>query len=186
MLGNRFLLDYDDIFKTINMTTEETNIQDINTSTLKEDIQYADFQNRLAALFIDFMLIISPLLTFVFFTALNRWVSKLNQWLFKFDLSVFDGFLQDCIVWGVPILIYSLICTLFDISRFQGTPGKIIGKIKVVDIQGNKLTFWRAYGRNMLKVISGIIIFIGFFIALFTVKKQAFHDLVAKTIVIKK
>lgn len=167
------------------MTTEETNIQYINIPAPTEDVQYADFLTRFGALFIDCMLILSPMLLLVYILLMTR-VFKLNGWLFSLYPNEFNAFLRMFILWVGPILICSLIYALFEISRFQGTPGKIIGGIKVVDEHGNKLTFWRAFGRNASKAISIIIIFIGFLMALFTDRKQALHDMIAKTYVIKK
>jgi uncharacterized RDD family membrane protein YckC len=68
----------------------------------------------------------------------------------------------------------------------QGTLGKMIVKIKVTDLNGNKISFGRASGRFWAKLISGLILGIGYFIAGFTAKKQAQHDLMAKCLVLKR
>jgi len=58
--------------------------------------------------------------------------------------------------------------------------------IIVTDINGEKISFKKASARYLLKFLSASILFIGFIIAAFTSKKQALHDIIAETLVIKK
>jgi uncharacterized RDD family membrane protein YckC len=67
----------------------------------------------------------------------------------------------------------------------MATPGKRLMGIKVVDINSAPINFWRAMGRTLSKVFISSIFLIGFIMAAFTSKKQALHDLMANTIVIK-
>ncbi len=61
----------------------------------------------------------------------------------------------------------------------------IVG-IKVVDKNGNKLSFLRAFARNVGKTISALILYIGFLLILFSDYRQGLHDLMAKTFVVRK
>ncbi|MFC0270693.1 RDD family protein [Metabacillus herbersteinensis] len=71
-------------------------------------------------------------------------------------------------------------------SKWQATLGKKILGIKVTDLNGNRISFWRALGRLMsMQFLSGILM-IGFIITFFTEKKQSLHDLIASTIVVKE
>ncbi|MEK5063321.1 RDD family protein [Cytobacillus sp. FSL R5-0596] len=70
-------------------------------------------------------------------------------------------------------------------SPWQGTVGKKLLGLKVTDLNGDHISFWRAVGRYFAMAITGIFI-IGFIIAAFTEKKQALHDLIAGTVVLKK
>uniref|UniRef100_UPI0013C2DACA RDD family protein n=1 Tax=Klebsiella pneumoniae TaxID=573 RepID=UPI0013C2DACA len=71
-------------------------------------------------------------------------------------------------------------------SKWQATVGKKLLGLKVTDLHGNRITFWRALGRYLaMSFLSGILL-IGYIIAAFTEKKQSLHDLIASTIVIKK
>ena len=63
---------------------------------------------------------------------------------------------------GLP-LIGILYQSLFECSKFQGTPGKIAVKIKVVNKHGERVSFLQAFGRNLGKIISALILYIGFF-----------------------
>ena len=71
-------------------------------------------------------------------------------------------------------------------SDKQATVGKMIVGLKVTDMNGNRLGFGQATGRYFGKIVSAIIIGIGFIMAGFTERKQALHDLMASTLVLKK
>ncbi len=58
--------------------------------------------------------------------------------------------------------------------------------IKVTDLEGNRISFGRALGRNVAKILSALIFYIGFIMAAFTAKKQALQDMIANTLVVKK
>ncbi|MGB2578352.1 putative RDD family membrane protein YckC [Elusimicrobium simillimum] len=70
--------------------------------------------------------------------------------------------------------------------KYQGTIGKIILGIKVTDLNGGQLNFVQALIRNLCKIISSVILGIGYIMAAFTEKKQALHDILAKTLVVNK
>jgi uncharacterized RDD family membrane protein YckC len=70
-------------------------------------------------------------------------------------------------------------------SSRQATVGKIALGIEVTDLEGNRLSFGRALGRNLAKIISALILYIGFIMAAFTKRKQALHDMIASALVVK-
>ena len=70
----------------------------------------------------------------------------------------------------------------FESSAKQATPGKSMMNIKVTDTNGNRLSVGKALVRNLMKIVSGIILYIGFIMAAFTQKKQALHDMAAGAI----
>lgn len=70
-------------------------------------------------------------------------------------------------------------------SSRGATLGKLLFGIKVTMSDGDRLTFGEASLRFVGKIISGIII-IGYLFPLFTKRKQALHDLLADTVVIKE
>ena len=83
---------------------------------------------------------------------------------------------------ALPWLYY----TLFESSASRATPGKMALGIVVVDSRGQRIGFGRATGRYFGKILSAIILCIGFAMAGWTEKKQALHDLLADTLVINK
>ncbi|HRU62302.1 MAG TPA: RDD family protein, partial [Bacteroidia bacterium] len=56
--------------------------------------------------------------------------------------------------------------------------------LRVTDLNGERITFLRATGRYFGKIISGMILYIGFIMAAFTEKRQALHDLMAECLVV--
>jgi len=72
----------------------------------------------------------------------------------------------------------------FESSRSQATPGKLLVKTVVTDLDGNKPTFARVTLRHFAKFISTLVIFIGFLMIGFTKKKQGLHDKIAGTLVL--
>ena len=86
----------------------------------------------------------------------------------------------------------TLIATLFgswlyeafmESSSYQATLGKMIFGMKVTDLNGNRISFGRATGRHFAKILSGMILCIGFIMVGLTERKQGLHDLLAGTLV---
>lgn len=75
---------------------------------------------------------------------------------------------------------------LMESSSYQATIGKMICGLIVTDAAGARITFGRATARHFSKIISAIILYIGFMMAGWTERKQALHDMIAGTLVIKK
>ncbi|MBU6289829.1 MAG: RDD family protein [Chloroflexi bacterium] len=102
------------------------------------------------------------------------------------------GFLQvslDAITiigYGIGLLTQWLYYSLLECGPWQATIGKKLLGVIVVDEKGEQISFARATGRYLGKVISGVILGIGFIMAGFTARKQALHDSMAGTLVIKK
>jgi uncharacterized RDD family membrane protein YckC len=71
-------------------------------------------------------------------------------------------------------------------SVYQATLGKMAVGITVTDMQGQRLSFARATGRHFAKFLSTLTLLIGYIMAAFTEKKQALHDLICSTVVVRK
>jgi uncharacterized RDD family membrane protein YckC len=71
----------------------------------------------------------------------------------------------------------------FESSVKQATPGKMAVGIVVTAEAGQRISFGRATGRHFAKILSAIILLIGFIMAAFTERKQALHDIIAGTLV---
>ena len=72
----------------------------------------------------------------------------------------------------------------FEGSTMQGTPGKRALGLIVTDLNGNRISFLRALGRYFAKIVSAIILLIGFIMVAFTDRKQGLHDMIASTLVL--
>jgi uncharacterized RDD family membrane protein YckC len=68
-------------------------------------------------------------------------------------------------------------------SSYQATLGKMIFRMKVTDLNGNRISFERATGRHFAKWLSAMILGIGYIMVGFTERKQGLHDLLAGTLV---
>ncbi len=144
---------------------------------------YAGFWLRLVASLIDSMVMLIPVTIISF-----------GVGFFVFFLVEAGGTADDEAVEmlaGVLAQLVSLVSgwlyyALMESSRYQATLGKMALGIIVTDIKGNRLNFSRATGRYFGKIVSALICYVGFFMAGFTEKKQALHDLLASTLVVMK
>jgi uncharacterized RDD family membrane protein YckC len=141
---------------------EDQIIDSIQASTVPTN--YASFLQRLVAIIIDGIFISTIVLVLGYLLGLDL------QGPIQNAISIF-------INWGYFAGMES--------SPGQATLGKKAMGLRVVDINGDQLSFWNATGRYFSKIISALILLIGFFMAAFTEKKQALHDIIAGTLVIK-
>src|SRR5207248_972139 len=86
----------------------------------------------------------------------------------------------------LSIVIAWLYSALQESSARQATLGKLAVGIIVTDLNGQRLTFGRATGRHFAKLISLFTLLIGYIMAGLTERKQALHDMIASTLVVKK
>ena len=68
-------------------------------------------------------------------------------------------------------------------SEKMATPGKRLCGLYVTDLEGKRLSFGRALWRNVAALFSYLTLYIGFFMAGFSGRKQALHDKMAGTLV---
>jgi uncharacterized RDD family membrane protein YckC len=94
------------------------------------------------------------------------------------------------IFWGVAlwkIVGYWLIAALFEVifsgSSLQATPGKLLLGMKVIDLHGRRISYWRSLGRFLGKFLSAIL-WIGIILIAFTKRRQGLHDKIAGTLVV--
>lgn len=73
---------------------------------------------------------------------------------------------------------------IFESSPARATPGKYLAEISVCRSNGDRLSLKDAYIRYFSSWLSGIILGLGYFVALFNNKKQTLHDIMADTVVI--
>ncbi len=71
-------------------------------------------------------------------------------------------------------------------SHLQATPGKLALRLKVTDLRGRPIGYSHAFGRYLMKGLSGSVFCIGFLMQPFTARKQAMHDLLSGTLVLRK
>jgi uncharacterized RDD family membrane protein YckC len=93
--------------------------------------------------------------------------------------------LMELVIWGGMITLFWLYFAKLESGPSQATYGKRIMGIHVTDLSGQRISFGRASGRFFGKIVSALPMDIGFIMAAFTDRKQALHDMIAGTLVLK-
>jgi uncharacterized RDD family membrane protein YckC len=90
---------------------------------------------------------------------------------------------------GLPFLgsaISLLYYIIFTGLRGQ-TPGKMIMRIQVVNVDGNIPSWGQVIMREVIgKLISGIVLLLGYIWVAWDPRKRAWHDYIARTFVVRK
>lgn len=142
------------------------------------EMRYAGFWKRVAALLID--------------TVLTMLVGGLIGAMIGLVIAVSaKGVdIQSAAMEGVFNLIGLVIGWVYfasmESSSYQATLGKMALGIRVCDLDGNRVSFGRASGRHFAKILSAVLLLVGYVMAAFTAKKQGLHDMIASTLVIDK
>jgi uncharacterized RDD family membrane protein YckC len=122
------------------------------------------------------------------------------DWFVFFSIDVFIAYFR-----GIPLgaqqtiepaefaksLLFGLIVgwlysATLESSPWQATIGKRAMDIYVTNLTGRRIGFGQASGRFFGKIISAMILFIGFFMIAFTQRKQGLHDLMAGCLVVRR
>ena len=144
-------------------------------------VVYAGFWMRFAAMFIDGILL--QVVLFPASLVVNLAFGVGQQPVGPNDQTKFLGaFLVNMVI---SVVVQWLYFALQEASEKQATVGKRALSIRVTDLNGNRLSFGHATGRHFGKIVSGLTCGIGYFMAGFTEKKQALHDSMASTLVVK-
>ncbi len=134
-------------------------------------VRYGGFWLRVAAYVID-----SIVLTLAFVA-----VSKLTPLnLFDPDMKHFDPTNN-----GISLVAGLLYFALMESSPRGATLGKMALGLRVVSDKGERLSFPRAVGRYFAKVLSALLLGIGFLMVAFTDRKRGLHDMIAGTLVVQ-
>jgi uncharacterized RDD family membrane protein YckC len=154
---------------------------------------YASFGSRLVAVIIDVIIIgvlqsvvIVPILGLIgisFIPALQN-ADNIDEDQAIGMVAAFMAAMGS--LWLLSSAISFLYFSLMESSKFQGTLGKMALNIKVTDMNGDRISFGKAALRAVGRYVSGLIMCIGYLLAAFTEKKQALHDMIASTLVVKK
>ncbi len=87
---------------------------------------------------------------------------------------------------GISFFVALLYHTFMEASSLEGTLGKLTLNLHVVNAEGSSISFPQALIRNFSKLFSLLFFFFGFLIAAFTSQKQALHDILSRTFVIRR
>ena len=145
---------------------------------------YAGFWLRFAAAFIDGLIIVVPLLAVgiaLFFALglqdeLNKPPGQTSPEMVILDLTLR----------AIGVIVGWLYFAYQESGPRMATIGKRAVGIVVTDLNGGRISFGRASGRYFGKILSNCTCYIGYIMAGFTAQKQALHDMIASTLVIRK
>lgn len=132
---------------------------------------FAGFDLRLLASCIDWFLIVTAtaVVELLFVTMIDQQTETIRI------------LISNVVILPLLKLIYHLILE----STRQATFGKRMLNIKVTDLNGLKPTFQQIFIRNLSKIISTFLLFIGYLYSFLNKKHQCLHDVFANTLVIK-
>jgi len=149
-------------------------------------VQYAGFWRRLGASVID-GLIIGAAQTVIQIILMVAGVIDLDALEAGPDSAEYARLMAvSYVLSGVMFVIQMIYFALMESSSKQATLGKMVLGIVVTDVDGKRISLGRAIGRNLGKIVSSIILLIGYFMIAFTQKKQGLHDIMAGCLVVVK
>ncbi len=89
--------------------------------------------------------------------------------------------------WGILFIPFLIYVYVFYREIKCKTPGRKMVGIVVVDQARKEISFWRGLLREVIgKTVSGAVLYLGFIWAGFDQRKQAWHDKIASTYVIRR
>ena len=147
---------------------------------LPENLRYAGFWIRFAAKFVDF-LILMVVTMIPMFLAFGLGVSAPSSQGANPEIAMLVQLLSQLCYY-----ILSALYAIFFIGKHAATPGKMLCGIKVVTIEGGRVSYARATGRFFAEILSYMICFIGYITAGFDPQKRSLHDHICSTFVIYK
>ncbi|MDE1205306.1 RDD family protein [Tenacibaculum larymnensis] len=86
----------------------------------------------------------------------------------------------------IPLVPAWLYWSLQQSSEKERTVGQGVAQIKLMSIDGNKVTFGQATGRFFGNFLNVITFFVGYLLFFTGEKKQCLHDMLSGTIVVKE
>jgi len=160
-------------------------------------LPYAGFWERVAAYLIDGLIVGIPfwlvVIAFIFMSGglgmiIHRFPAG-SQPMDPREAMALVGpfFMAFFLGWLVFLILVWLYFAGMESSARQATFGKSVMSLRVTNYEGQRISFGHATGRFFAKIVSGMIPFaIGYIMAAFTERKQALHDLIAGTLVLRK
>jgi uncharacterized RDD family membrane protein YckC len=155
-------------------------------------LPYAGFWIRFVAYLIDALimgvLFIALFVPFAALTGLTAALGKVSAGDEEVKNMIGGAFILGLFCIGIIAFLAGwLYHAKMESSSWQATLGKRAVNLKVTDLTGNPITFQRATGRYFAKIITGLIpLAIGYIMAAFTERRQAVHDMIASTLVLRR
>jgi uncharacterized RDD family membrane protein YckC len=158
--------------------------QPVNTNISTSQVQYAGFGRRLLAYLTDF------LITFLIGMVLQTCLGKNPFLVFQNiksleELQQLQNSTSTTLTSLIGLIVGFAYFLIFYVNYDGATPGKRLMAIKVTKDDGSKVTYPVIFIRYMGTFVSAFFLGIGYLWIIWDKRKQALHDKIAKTIVIK-
>jgi uncharacterized RDD family membrane protein YckC len=150
-------------------------------------LPYAGFGRRLVAFLLDLLIGVGAwvaVVAAITFVIAGVMLSVGGQTLNTFTQAI-PGWVT-LSYYPLGLVMTWLYYTLAEASRWQGTVGKLALGIKVTDVNGARISWLRANARYWAKLLSFLIVGVGFLMIAFTERGQGLHDMLAQTLVITR
>ena len=141
---------------------------------------YAGFWVRVVAAIIDYLLMFAASFPVKLLSGSIVTVIGMNAQMTVHEMLV----MRRVVRIAVAILLVLSYRATMESSKFQATLGKIAMRLKVTDLQGNRISLGRAVGRYCAKYISALTLGLGYLMVGFDERKQGLHDRIARTLVL--
>ncbi|MEK6681978.1 MAG: RDD family protein, partial [Nitrospirota bacterium] len=145
-----------------------------------ESLPKGGFWIRLAAAFVDGIILLIVQSIFGFFVGMGVGMGSVMRGGIPEEGQMLSGI----IAFFVTIFI-GIAYSVFFVGWRGQTPGKMALKLKIIQINGEEMTYGKAFLRWIGYSISGLTLGIGYFMVAFTKQKQGLHDKIAGTYVIR-
>ena len=138
-----------------------------------EDLQLASMRSRAFAFVIDDLLVTFIVLV-IFWENIVAAQDNIDamMYLVKVDLVM-------------PLIILKVVYQSFFIWYYGATIGKIITKIRVIDVNSwDRVSLFSSFLRSGGRIFSEMFFYVGFLIGFFNDGRKTFHDITGKTLVV--
>ncbi len=145
-------------------TSQDYSTEEHLFSDFRPSLAYADFGQRLGALILDLLIVVVGLISA--------------------DL-ILNSLLGEALAGFANLAAFWLYFALQESGPKQATFGKRALGIMVTDLNGNRISFGQATGRLFAHLLSHMLFFFGYLMVLWDARRQALHDKVANTLVVR-
>jgi len=159
-------------------------------ATTKETAPYAGFWIRWCAYLVDGMICFAIYYGIVVLAEWKWPLPSLGWQLHDYHKGHWGDMFSGS---GIPDLTFPSLLAFavqacyeaFFVSRFGATPGKMAAGMKVVMRDGGRISLGRAFGRYFAKILSHLILQIGYIMIMDDAEKRGLHDRICGTRVIE-
>ena len=137
------------------------------------NLQLASMRSRAFAFVIDDLLV-TAIIMIIFWESIAALSSDMEAMMFlmKTDLVM-------------PLIALKVIYHTFFVWYYGATVGKIIAKIRVIDVNSwGKVSLFSSFLRSIGRIFSEMFFYAGFLIGFFNEGRKTFHDIIGKTLVV--